>query len=474
MNRKKLFLVFLLLLFFSLSLFAHSFNELVEKAKSESEHYKNTVSLSLKSLYSAELLNYDKEHKFSLGVKSGSWSENLEDRSKSAVSFTPYFSYESKEDNTTTIDVSSPISLYYMDNLINTDSTYSPSLTISQRVLLDGVKDESSDLNKKISILRARSTLSKTELQYEITLFNAISNVLSTESAYESAKVTYEKAKLEFEGIKNSDNLKENTYAYNKNYNEVLTSENSMIKAENTYSTALENFKNVAGFSWDGCSNITETTIEFVQKQNGNTDVELARLEMEAAKNEYEVLERNDNRVLSLNANTNGLIQGQEAKSWSVGGGASYKDTNFTLSVGAGGTFKSSNNWVAEPSVNFEFNYQSGNYENEAKRLKLQSALLNYRSKSYDYENEVINYNTKALTMLSNINAKKIENVKAKSEWENAVKDYENAVSLNENGYYSTYSFEGEKAKYKKAENTYKEFLLSLLILKREAEILNI
>lgn len=459
---------------FALSLSASDLDDILKRAKSESEYYKNSVSLSLRSLYSAELLNYDKEHKFKGGVRSGSWSENLTNQSESRVSFTPYFSYESNNDNTTTVELSAPINLYYMDNLITTDSTYSPSLTISQNVLLDAVKDEASDYSKKRARLNADSLLKKVELQYETSLYNAINAVLSAESSYLVQKAKYAEAKANFDAVVKVDNLVEGTYAYDKNYAELLQEENRLEIAQNSYNNALESFVQVSGFEYDGVDNIREAIFDFAALPNGNTEVEIAHLDMDASKNKYDVLLKNDDRVLALSLNTTGGIKGSNVNEWGVGGGLSYKDANFNIGVTAGGSFKDTNSWRAEPTVGFELNYQSTSYESETKRLNLQNALIDYRTKAFDYETALMNYNISCNTMISNINAKKIEAIKAKAEFDNAVKDYENVQSLNEKGYYSTYSFDNAVSSFKNSENTYKAFLISCLILENESKILNV
>lgn len=474
MRFKKLVTFTLVFALFALSMVASDFEDILKRAKEESEYYQNSISLSLKSLYSAELLNYDKEHKFKGGVRSGSWSENLTNQSESKVSFTPYFSYESNNDNTTTVELSAPINLYYMDNLISTDSTYSPSLSISQNVLLNAVKDEASEFSKRRARLNADSLLKKVELQYEMSLYNAISSVLTSESSYFAQKAKYAESKANFDSLVKVNNLQEGTYAYDKNYAELLQEESRLEIAQNSYQTSLESFRQISGFDYDGIENIREANFDFAPLSNGNTEVQIARLDMEASKNKYDVLLNNDDRVLSLSLNTTGGIKGSNVDSWGVGGGLSYKDTNFSIGVSAGGAFKDTNNWRAEPTVGFELNYQSGSYESETKRLNLQNALIDYRTKAFDYETALMDYNIKSNTMISNINAKKIEALKAKAEFDNAVKDYENVQTLNEKGYYSSYSLDNAIAFYKSSENTYKAFLLSCLILENESKILNI
>ena len=78
------------------------------------------------------------------------------------------------------------------------------------------------------------------------------------------------------------------------------------------------------------------------------------------------------------------------------------------------------------------------------------------------------------MNMMNSISAKTDDVRQAHLLFENAKLDYENALSLNEKGYYTPLTFKKEEINYKVAENSYKTSLLSLYILNNESKILNI
>ena len=182
----------------------------------------------------------------------------------------------------------------------------------------------------------------------------------------------------------------------------------------------------------------------------------------------------NDDRILTLNANASTEIKGSTLAYSDFGGGINYRDNSWNVGVKASGKFEGSNDWKGTPTVNFSLGYTLGTTVDETKRLKQQTALLNLQNKTYEYNNALLNYKTSVLNMMNSISAKTDDVRQAHLLFENAKLDYENALSLNEKGYYTPITFKKEEINYKVAENSYKTSLLSLYILNNESKILNI
>ena len=474
---KKFSLIAILLIpIFAFNIYALSLDELVKRAKSESSVYEDTINQAKRSDYSATLLTLDKEHSFSIGVQSGKWEpkNNNKNEITSNVSFTPYFSYSSADDNTTSITVSSPVAIKYDDTGVFDTSTYDPKLNIDQKILLNGVKDSRLDYQKKLARLEADSTLKKAEFQYENTLYNTIQSVLSKQSSYLKSTSTYNERKALFDSNVSSGIIDEGTYAYKKERSSIESLYNEMIVSESALTNAMTEFKRVAGFEWEGIEEIQKITPEFEEIQDGNTEIQVSKINMDNAKNEYEILLKNDDRVFTLNANAGTSIKGSSMANWNIGAGVRYKDNNFNASVSALGDFSSANNWKGDPTLAFEASYSVGSNTDETKRLKIQNALLNLQSKTYEYNNALINYRTSALSMKTNIEGKILKEKEALLTYENAKDDYENVKDLDTKGYYTPLSIKTEEAIFIEKENAYKSSLLDLYIINNDAKILNV
>ncbi|MDY3768780.1 MAG: hypothetical protein SOZ83_04155 [Sphaerochaetaceae bacterium] len=463
-----------------LDVFSLSLDEVIARAKRESSVYRDSLNSAKKSDYSLELLSLDKEHTFSFGVNNGSWTDKSNERDNtsnagsSSVSFSPYFTYTNAEDNSTSLSFAVPVKLNYVSAGITENSTYTPSVSLDQKILLNGVKDNRLELQKQLARVETRSLNEKTELQFENTMYNAISNVMSRESTLLNATSSYDEKRTQFDSDVALGLIKEGTYAYKKDEAVLISLLSSKTRAEDLFLSAKEEFERVSGFPWVDIDTIDEIEIDFKERQDGNSTIQSAKINMDTAQNEYDILMNNDDRILTLNANASTEIKGSALSYSDFGGGINYRDNSWNVGVKASGKFEDSNNWKGTPTVNFSLGYTLGTTVDETKRLKQQTALLNLQNKTYEYNNALLNYKTSVLNMMNSISAKTDDVRQAHLLFENAKLDYENSLSLNEKGYYTPLTFKKEEINYKVAENSYKTSLLSLYILNNESKILNI
>lgn len=472
--KKIFFTIFILFVVSVSSIFALTISEMLERAKEESDVYKSTLFDAQVSDYSALIQTYDKQNTFTFGVKNGSWSrtpKSLTDQSESVL-FTPSFDFTSAADNKTSISLSSPISINTFSP--QTKSTYNPSLSVTQNILLDGVKDTESDLTKQKGILSAASALKKAEKNYENTFYLTLANLLTAEGDYLTSKNKLSIAENDFLGEINSKSIEEGSFTYKEKESNVISLQNDRDTKKTLYDQALNEFKRVAGFDYEEIDMIPFPNITFALNEEGNTTVRLSLLDKLIAKNKYDVLTRNDDRVLALDILGKTKVEGKDIDSYGFKGGVSYTDTSLKLSAGLGGDFNKSSSWTFEPTVNFDLEYSVGSSNNETKRLSIQKAALEMQNKSFDYDNALLSYKTDAITMLSDIAIQNANYRQIQNTYENAALSFEKNMDLYNKGYYTPLTFETEQINFKNAKNNYNVFMLKSLILKNNAEMLNI
>ena len=246
-----------------------------------------------------------------------------------------------------------------------------------------------------------------------------------------------------------------------------------MVHGIRGFSVRVESFRRVCGFDFDSLSVSPALEIGFSPLQGGNSKVMIAYLEMLNAQNEYDILVGNDDRALNLNAAGDMSIVGNSVSSYAISGNVGYKDKSWQAGVGASAAFDKERNAVY-PKVSMSLSYDLGSNDSRSDNLNKQMALISKESAAYDYEIAMMDYKKECLEMQRSISDARLDLERETAAYENAKAVYENDLDLRDKGYYSEFEFAEKKAAFAKAENSYKSFLLSLRILRCNAEILNL
>ena len=354
----------------------------------------------------------------------------------------------------------------------NAASTYAPGLSVSQKLRIDAVSDNSSDYAKRRARLQADSLSEKLDYQFEASVCDSLSKVLEKESALLTAKASFEKSKAEFESSVESGLIVEGTYAYNQKASAITGSEKSLRKCEYEYDSALMSFKRLCGFEYETFDVFSVSDFDFVALEQGNTEVAIALLDKLSAENSYAILMKNDGRALNFDASASLNIEDAEISGYALDGSVGYSDSSWQVKAGAGADIDAVLR-KTYPEFTLSARYNIGTSVSQTERLNRQKALISMQSKSYDYDLALYNYRSNAMAMASNILAAGMESEKWKMDYDNAKIGFANEKRLYENGFYSELEFNERTAAFMKTENDYKIFLLSLIKLQCEANILN-
>ena len=443
--------------------------DVIARAKAQSGYYANLRGSANLSDFEALLKQLDKQDTYELGINASLTPDSPS--GNSSIRLNPSFSYSSGSEDTTRITLSAPMNIVYSSPL-NTVSTYAPDLSVSQKLRIDAVSDNSSDYAKRRARLQANSLAEKIDYQFEISVCDSLSKVLEKESALLTAKASFGKSKAEFDSSVASGLITEGTYAYNQKASAITGSEKSLRKCEYEYDTALANFKRLCGFEYEDLDVFTVPDFDFTALEQGNTTVAIALLDKLSAENNYAILMKNDGRALNFDASASLNIEDSEVSGYAFDGSVGYSDSSWQVKAGAGVDIDAvlKKNY---PEFTLSAKYNIGSSVSQTEKLNRQKALINMQSKSYDYDLALYNYRSDAMAMASNILAARIELEKWKMDYDNVRIGYANEKRLYENGYYSELEFNEKTASFAKTENDYKIFLLSLRKLQCEARILN-
>ena len=467
---KKALISFSLALIAAGALFSASLDDIISRAKAESKSYNELRGSAIRKDLDALLKTYDAQDSYRFAIDS--FVSTATSAGDSFVSLSPEFTYSSGGDNTTSVRVSSPMTLIYASQL-DSKSTYKPGVSVSQKIKIDPTADNRKDNSKRIARLQADSLLGKIDAQFEVSVCNALMEVLQRMSDFSTSKASYDKQKAEFDALVSKGLVVEGTYDYKSKLSSLLVSEKSLEKARLARDLALESFRRVCGFDFDSLSVSPALEIGFSPLQGGNSKVMIAYLEMLNAQNEYDILVGNDDRALNLNAAGDMSIVGNSVSSYAISGNVGYKDKSWQAGVGASATFDKERNAVY-PKVSMSLSYDLGSNDSRSDSLNKQMALISKESAAYDYEIAMMDYKKECLEMQRSISDARLDLERETAAYENAKAVYENDLDLRDKGYYSEFEFAEKKAAFAKAENSYKSFLLSLRILRCNAEILNL
>ena len=404
---KRVTSVALLLILCAAFVFATPYEEILQKAMTNSPDMQNNEIVYQNSLLTQQQNDLDDVPQVT--IKTGEVQIPLSDttitdrgESKSSVSLTP--SVEVKlNDEKTTIAASSDISFTPGEE----DSySVSPYLSASHTFDLTGYDaDLSADLSSARASLQSEQTYQKAKLNFETLVLSSIKAILQAEQSLAETQYSLTKAEYKLQNALTLGSIDESSMTYLQMTNQIDLYKNTIDATEKQIATAQEQYTTLTGLVWDGVEELPDPDLTLKMLDSGNTDVILASIDVEIARQSVEEKKAKANpSSLTLTGGAGTTIT-SPAKEVSANAGISYSNSGWTLGAGISGTFSNttdkiypaltlSGTWSNKTTKRSdELELQKLNNELISAQNSLTAARTSYVQSVQNLQIDILNYN---------------------------------------------------------------------------------
>lgn len=451
--------------------------EIVDSAKSVSLQYKNAEITYENSLLTQAQNALEDELKVTVSTGTVEIIP-ASVTNGSNIAFTPSVEVTLADDGDTTIALSSGFAYNFQDSSYY---SYTPSVVASHTFDLTGYdEDYSSDLSASYSALSSELTWRETQLAFETQILNYLDTLLTYEQTLRANEKMLEDYQKELADALELGTYTTDSVSYKQLVNTIDYTKNTIDAQKKRIDTASEQYKVATGLVWDGVTALPEPDLNFLPLPSGNTNVVLASLEVDIAKDAYdkEYASTHPASVKLSGGLTGGAISASaglsSGKSEYFGGNAnvSFSDSNWSVSAGTELVYSFSESKLA-PSITL-----AGSWTNKTTKksedLALQKLANAYIVAQNDYQDELTNYFQDAQNIENSIleYEYKAEQQKAQEEYLKAELEYQRLLfdgGLATAKAVSDAEFELEQAEYDRV-----LLIIEGLILTNEIKTLNL
>lgn len=467
---KKNIILSIIIIMVCSTLYATDYNEIIQKAKSESKSVQNAELSYLNSKLTLEKSELEDELQITVSGKV-QISPNL-----SAVQpYAPTVKIILPNDGSTTITVTVPTTLDYEDTSIY---SFSPTVTVDHNFDLSGFdEDVLTALSNSRTALNNEYTYQYALLSFENTCISTIKTIVNLEKNIENQSYLIEKSEKSIKEKLALGQITTSSITYKQLINQLELSKNTLKAYEKQYEIAKSQYKEATNLDWDGLSNLPSPDLTLSLLPTGNTKVILATIDEEIAK---ENINSKNAALNPQNVKVSGGVESANSKkiledknSLTATAGATYSQGNWSVGASLSSSYDFNKNSFNTPSVTV-----SGSWSNkttkrsdEIELQKLQNSLVSAsNSASEEYTSYLQSYNALQLEVLQyEFN---VTQTNANSEYLKA--NLENVKALYDAGLATKQELEDAEFNVKLDEYTQTVLVLDGLTLSNKIKMLNL
>ena len=368
---KKNIILSIIIIMVCSTLYATDYNEIIQKAKSESKSVQNAELSYLNSKLTLEKSELEDELQITV---SGNAQVSPD------LTVAPTVKIVLPNDGSTTITATVPSSLNYDDTKIY---SFSPKVTVDHNFDLSGFdEDVLTALSNSRTALNNEYTYQYALLSFENTCISTIKTIVNLEKNIENQSYLIEKSEKSIKEKLALGQITTSSITYKQLINQLELSKNTLKAYEKQYEIAKSQYKEATNLDWDGLSNLPSPDLTLSLLPTGNTKVILATIDEEIAK------ENINSKNASLNpqnvkvsggvesANSRNILG--EKNSLTATAGATYSQGNWSVGASLSSSYDFNKNSFDTPSVTV-----SGSWSNkttkrsdEIELQKLQNSLV--------------------------------------------------------------------------------------------------
>lgn len=448
------------------TLYATDYNEIIQKAKSESKSVQNAELSYLNSKLTLEKSELEDELQITV---SGNAQVSPD------LTVAPTVKIVLPNDGSTTITATVPSSLNYDDTKIY---SFSPKVTVDHNFDLSGFdEDVLTALSNSRTALNNEYTYQYALLSFENTCISTIKTIVNLEKNIENQSYLIEKSEKSIKEKLALGQITTSSITYKQLINQLELSKNTLKAYEKQYEIAKSQYKEATNLDWDGLSNLPSPDLTLSLLPTGNTKVILATIDEEIAK---ENINSKNAALNPQNVKVSGGVESANLKnslgeknSLTASAGATYSQGNWSVGASLSSSYDFNKNSFDTPSVKV-----SGSWSNkttkrsdEIELQKLQNSLVSAsNSASEEYTSYLQSYNALQLEVLQyEFN---VTQTKANTEYLKA--NLENVKALYDAGLATKQELEDAEFNVKLDEYTQTVLVLDGLTLSNKIKMLNL
>lgn len=463
---KKNIILSIIIIMVCSTLYATDYNEIIQKAKSESKSVQNAELSYLNSKLTLEKSELEDELQITV---SGNAQVSPD------LTVAPTVKIVLPNDGSTTITATVPSSLNYDDTKIY---SFSPKVTVDHNFDLSGFdEDVLTALSNSRTALNNEYTYQYALLSFENTCISTIKTIVNLEKNIENQSYLIEKSEKSIKEKLALGQITTSSITYKQLINQLELSKNTLKAYEKQYEIAKSQYKEATNLDWDGLSNLPSPDLTLSLLPTGNTKVILATIDEEIAK---ENINSKNASLNPQNVKVSGGVESANLKnilgeknSLTATAGATYSQGNWSVGASLSSSYDFKKNSFDTPSVKV-----SGSWSNkttkrsdEIELQKLQNSLVSAsNSASEEYTSYLQSYNALQLEVLQyEFN---VTQTNANSEYLKA--NLENVKALYDAGLATKQELEDAEFNVKLDEYTQTVLVLDGLTLSNKIKMLNL
>ena len=463
---KKSIILSIIIIMVCSSIYATDYNEIIQKAKSESKSVQNAELSYLNSKLTLEKSELEDELQITV---SGNAQVSPD------LTVAPTVKIVLPNDGSTTITATVPSSLNYDDTKIY---SFSPKVTVDHNFDLSGFdEDVLTALSNSRTALNNEYTYQYALLSFENTCISTIKTIVNLEKNIENQSYLIEKSEKSIKEKLALGQITTSSITYKQLINQLELSKNTLKAYEKQYEIAKSQYKEATNLDWDGLSNLPSPDLTLSLLPTGNTKVILATIDEEIAK---ENINSKNAALNPQNVKVSGGVESANLKnslgeknSLTATAGATYSQGNWSVGASLSSSYDFKKNSFDTPSVTV-----SGSWSNkttkrsdEIELQKLQNSLVSAsNSASEEYTSYLQSYNALQLEVLQyEFN---VTQTKANTEYLKA--NLENVKALYDAGLATKQELEDAEFNVKLDEYTQTVLVLDGLTLSNKIKMLNL
>ena len=463
---KKNIILSIIIIMVCSTLYATDYNEIIQKAKSESKSVQNAELSYLNSKLTLEKSELEDELQITV---SGNAQVSPD------LTVAPTVKIVLPNDGSTTITATVPSSLNYDDKKIY---SFSPTVTVDHNVDLSGFdEDVLTALSNSRTALNNEYTYQYALLSFENKCISTIKTIVNLEKNIENQSYLIEKSEKSIKEKLALGQISTSSITYKQLINQLELSKNTLKAYEKQYEIAKSQYKEATNLDWDGLSNLPSPDLTLSLLPTGNTKVILATIDEEIAK---ENINSKNAALNPQNVKVSGGVESANSKnilseknSLTATAGATYSQGNWSVGASLSSSYDFNKNSFDTPSVTV-----SGSWSNkttkrsdEIELQKLQNSLVSAsNSASEEYTSYLQSYNALQLEVLQyEFN---VTQTNANSEYLKA--NLENVKALYDAGLATKQELEDAEFNVKLDEYTQTVLVLDGLTLSNKIKMLNL
>ena len=472
---KKALLIIVVSLFALSSVFSISLDEIIKGAKELSPTYQNVILSYENSLIN--IRNLERKDKVGVAVSASvdplyekvtvtrnPVTGDVEEEAHKGFNASSNATITLPNDGKTTITGGVGVTTLYDGSSTATSLSLDASHTFDFTGYSSSTSDDLTLATTKYSTELSKST---SELNFEKSVINTVSAILSYEKNIKKAQKSLDDQKSIVEKMDTLGTYSKTSTTYINAVNVLNQLQASLDAAEKQYENALKSFEKVSGMEWTGLDEIPEPILDLKIYDNGNTSVLISSLKAEAAVESYKAEAAKLNPMnLSISGKVSGTIS--DSSSTTISGSLSYTGDNWSLSATPGVTITKDK---TTPSLTIAGKWSNGGTISTSDEDTLTAASNKMISAQNDYRDALSSYFDEAQSLSLRVLSWEANYSNAKASLDYAKTVYENEKVMLEYGFSTEKDVKSAELNMISAEYDLKTTMLEGLSLERDLKI---